>query len=295
MPSSASPREMFNTAFQEAVTSFARDMPQLMHGAGDVDPSHVQPETAQLVAALTAQYLQKLTQAALESHEMLHDGDGKSSTSYPLPPPPFPHSRQPQRPRSPTGAELVAAPTSTTKKDSKKNDKTSHLSPAPFPEKKKKRKERGWDEPLPEPKIRNAAGATATATNTTNKLPALPPPDEKVHVDEWVGAAGVDLLEHRARSVYVQGVLNTSSFIFPLCHDVYTYNRITEAQSFKRSLKPLLIDPVVTELVRVETKKKKDRTSDPEEEDEASEEEDQGEVPMWPGLEDLLPIYRDMS
>jgi hypothetical protein len=286
-----SPKDLLDKAYQEAVASIAHDVPLLMHGAGDVDTSNVDGATARLVAALTVEYMQKLTDAALDSHQMLLD----SVTTCPLPPPQFVRSRKPPVPPPPPSPVRDS-------KEKDKKDKAGNTVAEALPPKKKQRRatDEFWDEPLPAYKIKGQP--------STNPSQSAADEDSTVHVDKWVGLAGVDLLEHRARSAYVQGpaaALSTQSFIFPVCHDVYTYARIIEAQAVTRSLMPLLVDPVLAELVRVEgkqehkkkpkKKKKSGNTSDPEEDDgEASAEEDDGEVPCWPGLEDILPVYRNM-
>ena len=231
--------------------------------------------------------------------------------------------------------------------------------PVPIPPSKEKKgkkrraKDEFWDEPLPEPRIRSkiaAAAAAATATtaaqhgsaatevsgssisnnNGDDDDDAEAPTARKVHVDEWVGAAGVDLFESsRARSAYVRGpsALTTQNFIFPVAHDTFAYGRVLEIQNARRQTQSLLVDPVVAELVRTEGQKlhhhrklskskkkqqqkgkgggasgkeKADGTSDPEDEDVDDDEDDAAseggaddeDGPMWPGLEYILPVHR---
>lgn len=303
----STPKEQFKHAFQETEATLAKDMPLLLHGSGDVDPSQVNPATARLLAALTAEYIQKLVDAAIDSHQMLRDSLLGSVTTAPpaLPPPVFIRKRQPSIPTPPTPTPFIAT-------DSHSNSSTAAttstlLDSHNLADKRKRHCEEFWDEPLPVPKIKRPNEDKTTASAD------LAP-------DQWVGVAGVDFLEQRARTAYVQGptYLTTQSFIFPLCHDVFTYGRILEVQTARRTLASLLVDPVVTDLVRVEGKKQQQQhqkqkkktgssqypmggtsgtTSDPEDDDNGEEYESADEdgplhESSWPGLDDLLPFYR---
>lgn len=273
---SKAPKEKMKEAFQTTVAKLVQDMSLLMHGAGDVQPKEVNPATAMLVAALTTHYIEKLVEAAIDAHKMSRDNSTVRKDPL-LPPPPFQKSLQPQVPPPP-----------------KSVPETSHS---------QKRRSRSnvqyWDEPLPGPRI---AGRVTMPNKDDN--------DDEPHQDKWVGIAGVDLFYNQTRNAYVQGpaVLSTQSFIFPLCHDTYTYGRILEQQSFKKALEPVLVDRVVTETVQAEgqqhhakARKKKKRkrqresmgnTSDPEEDDGdvSADDEYEKEIPMWPGLDSLLPF-----
>jgi hypothetical protein len=187
-----------------------------------------------------------------------------------------------------------------------------------------------WDEPLPEPKIKNKNVVVSTGQHHTPQSRLSVAATDNIHVDEWVGAAGVDLFEHRCRAAYVRGTaaITTQSFIFPICHDVYTYGRIRELQTAKRTAfnsGTILQDTSLMDVIRTEgrnflkrNKKKKQLkgkasksksnnerstsggTSDPDDDDENNDDSDSDmsndgegpEGPMWPGLEGLLPIYR---
>jgi hypothetical protein len=264
-------KSAYQQAFDKAVDSIAVDMSLLMHGSGDVPPADVSPESAHLLSTLTVQYLAHLVEEALHAHEMLMDGD-KYNKTFP-PPPVFKKSRIPPVPLPPERLE-----------------KRKNISS----------QDEFWDEPLKPPKIiRKGESETEPAVN--EKKPVL--------VDEWVGVSGVDLLETRTRKAFVRGTagLTTQSFIFPICHDVYAYGRVTEVQTAERLMAPVLMDPVMKELVQTEgkivterphKKKKKDpgNLSDPEDEDddEVDDKSDQGEEdgPSWPDV-DLLPVYRN--
>jgi hypothetical protein len=274
MPAASDPSSRLKEAFAKAVASISRDMPVLMHGSGDVSPSEVNPATAELLSALTAQYIGTLVDAAIDSHDMLRD----SQPDLPLVPPPcFSRSRKPPIPPAPP-------------------DTTGNSSSSYRKQRKRKRAtDEFWDDPLPEPKIRGITPAKKKGGDN----------DDEVHVDEWVGAAGVDMVESRARSAFVRGnaALSTQSFIFPICHDVYAYGRVTEVQAASRVVAPLLLDPVLMNMVRTEGKlkhaalpsKKKattGNTSDPEDDvEENADDDEEEELSAWPGIESLLPVH----
>lgn len=352
--SRAHKRSLLDDAYERTVHRLTEDMPLLLHGSGDVVPSQVVPETAQLVAALTTDYITHLVDAALDSQQMLCDGaeshiaittkrkvnhmkrNGKGSAAFALarrareedpitmiPPPRFVRSRKPPVPPPPETEETTD---DTPKKASGTGAKRGVGRAAEIEKMNKRRKQQAyrssddfWDEPLKEPKIRNktASSSTGLASDKTG-FPSSSTINTPVHIDEWVGVAGVDLLEtRRTREAYVHGpqsgALQTQSFIFPICHDVYAYGRVLEVQAARRSIQPLLLDPVVMEVVRTDgpklTMKRKKKSKKPknsgrneddgddednEEEDEDGEAEEDTEQeggPMWPGLDGILPSY----
>ncbi len=288
MSGKATPKEKLNQAFQSTVAKLVQDMPLLMHGAGDVVPNEVNPDTAALLAALTTHYMEQLVEAAIDAHQMSRDNNTVRKDPH-LPARSFPKSLQPPSPPPP---EAVFPPYPHNIGDKHTTNKRKRRSIIQY-----------WDEPLPEPKI---------GDETVNH--ESPPED----LDTWVGLAGVDFFHDRTRIAYVQApaALTTQSFIFPLCHDTYIYGRIVEQQAFKQSLEPVLVDRVVMEMVQTEgqqqharaqkknkmgannNKKKqqeKDNSgnaSDPEDEDGdlSVDDEEEKDIPTWPGLDSLIPF-----
>lgn len=317
-------KQLMEEAFQKATLGIAADLPTLMYGSGggvgpldsvtngnanSIDSTNeddtasalalASSDTRQLVAALTAQYIQRLVDAALDARDMFLSGDKSGHSRYDdrnrLPPPPL---------------ESLYRPRSTNTKQ--QNDASS---PGGILTARKRRLEvvssGNWDDPLPTPKIR---GRTDPATGSN--------PDHVDDKEDWVGVVGVDLWHNsRARSVYVQG-LTAQQFIFPLCHDAYVYGRIREVQATKVSvLEPVLHDSTIWDTVRAEgqlqheeavrkrrqlrhNKKKSNKptkqrkTSDDEDEGDGDESnqsdtEDEEQVSGWPGLEKLLPANRN--
>ena len=254
------------------------DLPLLMHGSGDVEPMDVDPESVRLLASLTAQYVARLVDAAVDAHDVLTDGAGG------LCPPPL-HKKYREKSfskkRSRDGAEVVGGG------------------------------DDFWDEPLPEPKVKRKTSTDEDVQQINNQyhqhqdqniLDDAPLP--QVPYDEWVVLAGVDVFARRRRSPYasVPHAIGTQCFIFPICHDPALYGRVMEIQAARRNLAPMLIDPVLTDMVRDEGVALvraelggggADGNGSP---DSAG---DTGGAParpadkaIWPGLEDILPTHR---
>ena len=70
-----------------------------------------------------------------------------------------------------------------------------------------------------------------------------------------VGAVGIDLgvfdKEH-GRPKRTASVIGTQCFIFPICHDAELYGRVKEVQKERRQLVPLMMDPVIMDMVKTE-------------------------------------------
>jgi hypothetical protein len=291
-PSNKTRNEASKEAFTDIVAAIERDMPVLMHGSGDVRPSAVDPESVRLLSELTANYIADLVHAAVDSHELLNGG------AQPLPPPPLCGT---QKTATPLPYEDEKKEKDGKGKDTSKSMNNSSKIPEPKYRKRRRVTDEFWDEPLPEPKIKNRA----TRMNQTKG-----PKFEGVPVDEWVGVSGVDFFESsRARNAHVSApsAIGTQSFIFPVCHDVGLYGKVLEVQAARRSIAPLLTDPVIQEVLRNEgaiqgpealrkreTKGGAARDDEPQETD--SEDEEAGAA-TWPGLESLLPLHttRDFS
>lgn len=275
-------------AFAEVVHAIELDMPLVMHGSGDVEPTAVNAHSARLLSELTANYIASLVGAAVETQEMLNGGP------RPLPPPPLPKCRKtaPPRPYEPPRPENKPSATANT-------TTTTTVMTNKIPEKPHRKRRRTtdefWDEPLPEPKIKN---------KPTKVTETRGPKFEGVPVDEWVGVSGVDFFEaNRARSAHVTAPLaiGTQSFIFPVCHDMGLYGKVLEIQAARRSIAPLLVDPVIQEALKTERDlqgpgslrkrtKKQEENQEPEEIDSEGEDENEG-MAEWPGLEYLLPLH----
>lgn len=186
---------------------------------------------------------------------------------------------------------------------------------------KKKRKRRDidyWDEPLPEPRQKNKPVTETTSSEAGSII------FKGVPITDWVGVAGVDFFEdsrNRNAHVTLPAALGAQNFIFPVCHDKHLYGKILEIQAMRRSMEPILTDSVVMDVIRTETnfqgplgalrkrrereqKQKKnggDASVNQESEDEeleASDSEDgysSSRRPVWPGLDELLPMHTTMD
>jgi len=307
-----------HTAFKEAVAALSRDMPILMHGSGDVLPSEVNSDTVQLLSELTVRYISNLVDAAIDAQQLLAGGHVKKP-----PPPRYPRSRQPRlpsAPEEPKNEQPAMAPTTASKKGSSAfaSDiiKAMVLKKRPlYPDVDY------WDEPLPEPKIVRKKAKPAHDRDTASAVTAFNQPvnadeDEEskpVHIDHWVGAAGVDLWEQsRSRAAYVRmpDALGVQCFIFPICHDGFLYGKVMQVQASRRAIVPVLTDSVLMDLVRTEgalrhaprrrrtkvrNKKESSGDADVEEDDDDEGDDDdnleQENGAAWPGMEYLLPVH----
>lgn len=343
-------------AYSEIVDSLSKDMPLIMHGSGDVPIWDVNPRSARILAQLTANYISNLVEAAVDSQEILNDGERPS-----LPPPPlmskekrrkaplpsayeWPPSLLAKSSKAPatttaatkkkkkqTKAEAAAAAKGTTgaatpdaKDAAAKKATTTGAKPAAAVNKpnfgeKKKRKRRDvdyWDEPLPEPKIKNKTSSEPTFSEADGII------YKGVPIGDWVGVAGVDFFEDsRIRNAHVSlpAAVGAQNFIFPVCHDKHLYGKILEIQATRRSMEPILTDSVVMDVIRAETnlqgpfgalRKRREREQkqkksggetsggqeDEDEEPEGTDSEDEfSRRPVWPGLDELLPMHTALN
>ena len=315
--SAASSSSSIEGAFKEVVKSIQQDMPLIMHGSGDVQPNEVNVESARVLSELTANYISQLVDAAIDAHDILNSQAG-GGLSQPLPPPPMPRNKsitKPSKPEPMTITKSTSGSSSSKKTSSKsdtksKSDKKSKAkdtkdqnlnnnSQQQHHRKRRRVTDEYWDEPMAEPKIKSRPDKQSQEKATPG------PKFEGVPIDEWVGVAGVDFFDQqRSRKAYVNQptAIGTSSFVFPVCHDPLLYGKVKEVQAARRSLNPILADPVVQDVVKNEgaihgagglrkrshhpRNNNRDNIEDPEDTD--SEGEDGA---TWPSLDGLLPVY----
>ena len=292
----SSQKEAFESAFSEAVKAFAKDVPLLLHSSGDVVPSAVNPETVHLVSCLTAQYIEKLVDAGLDSHFTFMNNPDEVR----VPPPRF--QREPMSSKPPPFSETHPGDFPKTLPTGKNANDSSVDNLSLRKRGRKRPSEEYWDDELPAPKIRKQTANDTTTTTTKRRTTKtdqqlVPPrdPNRPVALDEWIGAIGVDLRQDWIRKIHVKDGISAQSFVFPVCHDTYAYNRVREIRAAKRTLDPLLQDSTIHALIQTEGRiprpgslgqMKKD--DDPE--DEALD-DGQGE-PEWPGLDYILPVHK---
>jgi len=335
-------------AYSEIVDALSRDMPLIMHGSGDVQMWDVNPQSSRVLAQLTANYIANLVEAAVDSQEILNDGERP-----PLPPPPLRSKETSRKPPLPSAYEWppsalprpTKAAASKKKKKATKSDAaaaaavttataagaaspgakdaaTKKTTPTPKPTaakpnfgEKKKRKRRDvdyWDEPLPEPKIKNRPEPDDSSEIGTITFQGVP-------IGDWVGVAGVDFFEDsriRDSHVTLPAALGAQNFIFPVCHDKHLYGKINEIQATRRMMEPILTDSVVLDVIRNETdlqgpfgalRKRREREKKlkknageaggelDEEEPEGGDPYSGGKRPVWPGLDELLPMHTTLD
>ena len=96
------------------------------------------------------------------------------------------------------------------------------------------------DEPL-------IAHCRSTSLSTTNSDSAMIPAMQ--------GFAPFDLhANERIRNFYVAAptVMDARSFIFPICHDAFLYQRVKEVQSSRRAILRDVVDPVLVDVMMEE-------------------------------------------
>jgi len=336
-------------AYSEIVEALSIDMPLIQHGSGDVIPFELNRKSTRILAELTANYIFNLVEAAVDSQEILNDGQ-----RAPLPPPPLVPNGKKRKPPLPSEYEwppsILASNgtkggTSTKKvaviKKTKKNTKDyvatgttdadgnddtvtstndatvkkSSTSNKPITvnnnrfgeEKKRKRRDIDyWDEPLPEPKIKHKPRLLLAASDEGIVYQGVP-------IGDWVGVAGIDFYEDKIRQAHVTlpAAIGVQCFIFPVCHDKHLYGKILNVQATRRSMEPELTDKVIMDVIRNEgrfdvlrkrtrfskTLKKGGDTQEEDNEDpEATDSEHEDSItPLWPGLDELLPMHTTMD
>ena len=292
------PKPIYSTpeslqASHDALTrSLLPTLPPLLHGSGDVEPSAVNPATVALLADMTATYVGKLVDAAVDAHDVLTDGAGGIR-----PPPNFPRrggdgddgtssSNSSSRKRNGSIATATALG-----KRRRPADANTGSSTAGSSSKRRRKVPSAWNVgdqggdyddrdskgPPPEPgsvddtwdtvevplpkitRVERAAAAVAAAAKTaigaaTAAAAAADGDSTAVHHSEWVGLTGIDLFAPRRRVPYASppNAIETKSFIFPICHDATLYGRIMEVQKARRTIVPMLGDPILMDLVQTE-------------------------------------------
>jgi len=92
--------EVSQNAYSEIVEALSIDMPLIQHGSGDVVPFELNRKSTRILAELTANYIFNLVEAAVDSQEILNDGQ-----RAPLPPPPLVPNGKKRKPPLPSEYE----------------------------------------------------------------------------------------------------------------------------------------------------------------------------------------------
>ena len=252
--------ESLQSAHDALVSSLTPTMPLLLHGSGDVEPPQVDPATAHLVADLTATYVGQLVDAAVDAHDILTDGAGGIR-----PPPNFPRDDAVSAKRNSSvsmaavkqgGGSVGGGGTKRMRRNTTASS-GADVVPGSIDD--------CWDDvEVPLPKVRKvpagASPSTAAAAAAAGTKSSIDQQQNKNNDDDgdestdWAGLAGVDLFGPRRRVPYAGPpyTIETKSFIFPICHDPTLYGRIMEIQKARRTIAPLLVDPILRDMVRGE-------------------------------------------
>lgn len=195
---------------QQFIDAIKNDLPLIMSGSGDAPhPSQVNPATAELLAILTAQYVEKLVAAAVDAHDILTDGvvvDGGRI----IPKSPFPKKSY---------ADVVS---------SLKDD--------------------NWEKELPVPKIRKKSRRKSNVTDgDDDDIDRMDNEEEEDEV--YVRGVELYPNRIRNEYEGTSSFIGLQSFIFPICHDAEMYTKVKDHKAFKRQLEEILIDPGIMGLV----------------------------------------------
>lgn len=253
--------ESLQSAHDALVAALTPTIPLLLHGSGgsgsgDGVNAHnptcttatvVDAGAAHLVADLTAAYVGQLVDAAVEAHDILTDGAGGVR-----PPPNFRGSKK--RTRGGGGHDGNEANAAAKAVAPGSLDDCWDAVEVPLP--KVRRTQRDDDDTTTNGKPSASAAAAKSALLPSKTLSQDQPDDDQEDSgsSNWAGLAGVDLFGPRRRVPYASApyTMETKSFIFPVCHDAGAYGRIMEVQRARREIAPLLVDPIVRDLVRTE-------------------------------------------
>ena len=254
--------QSLQSAHDALVAALTPTIPLLLHGSGgsgsgDGVNAHnptcttetvVDAGTAHLVADLTAAYVGQLVDAAVEAHDILTDGAGGVR-----PPPNFRGSKKRTRGSGDNSNEATRNTSAAVAPGSV--DDCWDAVEVPLP--KVRRTQRDDDDTTNNDKPSASAAAAAKSALLPSKTLSQDQPDddqEDSGSSNWAGLAGVDLFGPRRRVPYASApyTMETKSFIFPVCHDAGAYGRIMEVQRARREIAPLLVDPIVRDLVRTE-------------------------------------------
>ena len=256
--------QSLQSAHDALVAALTPTIPLLLHGSGgsgsgDGVNAHnptcttetvVDAGTAHLVADLTAAYVGQLVDAAVEAHDILTDGAGGVR-----PPPNFRGSKKRTRGSGGHNSNEATRNTSAAVAPGSVDDCWDAVE-VPLP--KVRRTQRDDDDTATNDKpSASASAAAAKSALLPSKTLSQDQPDddqEDSGSSNWAGLAGVDLFGPRRRVPYASApyTMETKSFIFPVCHDAGAYGRIMEVQRARREIAPLLVDPIVRDLVRTE-------------------------------------------
>ena len=198
---------------QNLIDELKQDLPLLMYGSGDVHPTLTNPATVELIATLTAQYIEKLVYAAVDAHDILTDGAGGI-----LPKQPF----QKRKREDDWGKDLPMP----------KIRSESHV-----------KTEDGNRESSHDPATRSGGVATGVTQEDS---------DSDSEQGEYVKGLDIYPNRIRKPHSDIPSTIGAQSFVFPICHDAEIYSKVQENQSFKAELDETLLDSTVMDFIKQE-------------------------------------------
>lgn len=244
-----------NNTHETLAHALLPDIPLLMHGSGDVLPEDVNPHSVATLARLIENYVSSLVGAALDAHDVFTDGEVVGGGAC-LGVPPF------------SGGDNAEVD------DSEEVVGKSKAHSAKKQKKKRKRVDY-WDVPLPPPLTKNRRTSTTSSKNGSDLSDGDDSDDDTPIIGSFrrqassasmssinagndltvEGFAPVDLYANeRTRNYYVTAptAMDARSFIFPICHDAFLYQRIKEVQASRRAIGRETVDTTLMDVMKEE-------------------------------------------
>lgn len=214
-----------------------------MYVSGDVHPTLTNPATVELVATLTAQYVEKFVSASVDAHDMLTDGAGGF-----LPKEPF---RKRLRKEDDWGISLDDLPMPKIRNEMG-NSNSNINSNANL----KQEGSNDIDNSTHDPSASNADVNVNAVVDSSDQLQQQKDDSDASHShsDQGEYVKGVDIYPNRIRAPHsnIPSTIGFQSFVFPICHDAEIYSRVKENKKFKRELDEVLVDSTVMDFIREE-------------------------------------------
>lgn len=226
---------------QSFIQGIIPDLPLLMYGSGDVHPTLTNPATVELVATLTAQYVEKYVRASVDAHDMLTDGAGGF-----LPKEPF---RKRQRKEDDWGIPLDDLPMPKIRNEiGNSNFNVNSNSNATLKQEGSNEIDNITHDP--------SASNVNAMVDSSDQLQQQQRDDRDASHSSAQGeyVKGLDIYPNRIRAPHsnIPSTIGFQSFVFPICHDAEIYSRVKENKKFKRELDEVLVDSTVMDFIREE-------------------------------------------
>jgi len=250
--SSPNPKNSNGSPFLDPTQNFIQgiipDLPLLMYGSGDVHPTLTNPATVELVATLTAQYVEKLVRASVDAHDLLTDGAGGF-----LPKEPF---RKRKRKEDDWGIPLDDLPMPKIRNEMGNSNANANANANANSNLKLEISTDIDNSTDIDPLASNAdvnVNVNAVVVDSSDQLQRQKDESDS-HSEQGEYVKGVDIYPNRIRTPHsnIPSSIGYQSFVFPICHDAEIYSKVKENKKFKSELDEVLVDSTVMDFIREE-------------------------------------------